>query len=205
MDGSYPRRRLAFPGSRVSAGELEDMITEADARAVQATLERGDGDPKPGGRLGRAQLLDVSQQDDLSMERLELGERRRQLLDTASGRDEVGRIDDLRRAVVSRAALPRRKPPLPIEEPETLATDDREQPARDRRRRAPERLDGSSGRPERLLDRILGILGGPTYVEAVPVHTLAVQHHQAVKCPRIASLRSGQEVIRRMHARGHDG
>src|SRR5689334_20420957 len=108
---------------------------------MEPALERIDRDPELCGGLGRAQLLDVTEQDDLAMDRIEIGERGCKQLDTSADREGVLRIDDLGDQLVLTSIEVRGPAALTLQQPQTLAANDREEPARDRGRRASERPD----------------------------------------------------------------
>src|SRR5689334_16231807 len=108
---------------------------------MQPTLERIDRDAEFLSGFWRAQLLDVPEQDHFAMQRIEIGERGREQVDTSFESKRIGRVDDVCEQLVFRKVECRRSAML-CEPAQTLAPYHREHPARDRRR-------GSSKRPDR--------------------------------------------------------
>lgn len=95
-----------------------------------------------------------------------------------------------------------------IDQAEALATDHGEHPARDRRRRAAEVLDGPRRRPEGFLERILRILGGSADLEPVPIDPVAMCAEELAEGGPFPCLGCGKESVfggRRFHRHSIEG
>jgi hypothetical protein len=106
-----------------------NVVPEADARTMKSALECVDRDSEPGSRFRCAPLLDVAKKNDLAVQRIEVGERRREDVDALSEGDCVVGIDDLGEDGILGTTERDRCTAVALEQPQPLAPHDREQPA----------------------------------------------------------------------------
>ena len=159
---------------------------------MEAALQRLDGNAKLCGGLGRAQALNVSKQDDLAVERVQARERRGEDLGATSSSQRflgiVGVVGDVVAFPVGRE----RRTLSSFDHAQTFAANDGEEPARDGRSGATERLDRTRCRPKRLLHGVLGVLGRPADLESEPVNALPVLRDEAIQGGDISSPRGDE-------------